>query len=310
MNIVYYTSAMTGSGHIIRGIALYNGFTRVNETAFPGSEAHRGVDFDYTILSSSPFAALAERAGVQHLEIPFEEENRLSSSTYRNSTLYNTLIELSPDVMVVDHTWYMFYAFLDKLPFKTVFITRQVAEAGFAIPVNGRSIRFDPEQYGLALKIEPFDTGIPSVDSMAEINPVIIRNRDEILSRAEARDRLGLQQHDDRPVCFFAFNGKPGEFETVRKSYSYLEDEGYQMVYSSNFDGGLFPLADYFNACDLLICGAGYNAFWEATYFEKEALFIPVPRRFESQEKRIDQGSVYRFDRNGADQLAENILGM
>ena len=304
MKIVYYTSAMTGSGHIVRGIALYNGLKRVE----------RRIS-NYTILSSSPFASLAERVRVQHLEIPFEEEDRLSPSTYRASTLYSTLMDLAPDVLVVDHTWYMFYAFLDKLPFKKVFITRQVAEAGFAIPVDGRSVRFDPELYDLALKIEPFETDIPAVDSMEEINPVIIRNRDEILPRSEARSRLGLQQRDDRPVCFFAFNGKPGEFETVRKSYSYLEDEGYRMVYTSNFNDGLFPLADYFNACDLLICGAGYNAFWEATYFEKEALFVPVPRRFESQEQRLEQGAGYRFDgngawRNGADQLAERILGV
>jgi hypothetical protein len=308
MKIIYYTSALTGSGHIVRGIALYNGLRRLERQV--SKTAHLGEDIDYTILSSSPFAVLAERTGIQHLEIPFEEEDRLSLSTYRDSALYNTLMKLSPDVLVVDHTWYMFYAFLDKLPFKKVFITRQVAEAGFAIPVDGRSVRFDPRLYDLALKIEPFQTDIPAVNSMEEINPVIIRNRDEILPRSEARNLLGLAGDDDTPVCFFAFNGKPGEFETVRKSYSYLEDEGYRMVYTSNFNGGLFPLADYFNACDLLICGAGYNAFWEALYFEKDALFVPVPRRFESQEQRIEEGGDRRFNENGADQLAERILDM
>ena len=55
----------------------------------------------------------------------------------------------------------------------------------------------------------------------------------------------------------------------MKKTYSYLEDEGYQMVYSTNYKGGLFPAVDYFNAFEMLICGAGYNSFWEAVYFDR-----------------------------------------
>jgi UDP-N-acetylglucosamine:LPS N-acetylglucosamine transferase len=82
------------------------------------------------------------------------------------------------------------------------------------------------------------------------------------------------------------------------------------MVYSTNYQGGLFPVLDYFNAFDLLICSAGYNAFWEARFFDKEAIFIPVPRRFEDQRKRVEENLDYTFKENGADQLVDMITRM
>jgi UDP-N-acetylglucosamine:LPS N-acetylglucosamine transferase len=151
---------------------------------------------------------------------------------------------------------------------------------------------------------EPFESMIKS----DRINPIIIRNRDEILPRKAALDKLGIKS--GKKVCLFAFNGKAGEFERIKKMYSYLEDVGYRVEYTTNYKGGLFPAVDYFNAFDLVICGAGYNAFWEAVYFKKEAVFVPVPRRFESQEKRINECQGYSFDINGADQLVDIILNL
>ena len=111
-------------------------------------------------------------------------------------------------------------------------------------------------------------------------------------------------------ACLFAINGKPGEFEEKKKLYSYLGETDYEMVYSSNFRGGLFPAVDYFNAFDLLICGAGYSAFWEAIYFEKEAIFVPFPRRFEGQRQRVAECEEYVCRQNGADQLVEIIMNL
>ena len=154
------------------------------------------------------------------------------------------------------------------------------------------------------MAIEPFPTDQP----LRRINPIVIRNRDEILPRKEALRKLGLTETGNH--CLFAFNGKPGEFEDARKMYSYLGDEGYQMVYSTNYKGGLFPAVDYFNAFEMLICGAGYNAFWEAVYFQKETIFVPQQRRFENQSWRVEECQEYAFERNGADELVELILGM
>ena len=61
---------------------------------------------------------------------------------------------------------------------------------------------------------------------------------------------------------------------------------------------------------DLVVCGAGYNAFWEIIYFNKEAAFEPVPRRFEDQYRRVRECQEHYFDENGADQLVDLILGL
>ncbi|GAB1483295.1 hypothetical protein MASR2M78_21110 [Treponema sp.] len=95
-----------------------------------------------------------------------------------------------------------------------------------------------------------------------------------------------------RPASF-PFNGNESDGADAWKSFSYLEQEGWTVVQSNNREGGLFPAVDWFNAFDMLVCGAGYSAFWEARYFRKEAYFVPYPRRFEDQPRRIAIGFDY-----------------
>jgi hypothetical protein len=263
-----------------------------------------GVECDYTIVHNSHFSHLAEYLNVQHRRIEFEKEEKLSRKNFSSSQLYNTIRNLNPDILIVDLFWFMVHCFLDEFPCKKIYLCRQIEDRTFSIELPWQKIVFNPRNYDIVLATEPFESSI----EMKSVNPLIIRNRDEVLPRNEARDTLGIAECGN--TCLFAFNGKPGEFERIRKDYSYLEDAGYHMVYSTNFREGLFPAVDYFNAFDLLICGAGYNAFWEAVYFEKEALFVPVPRRFEDQKRRIEEYGGYRFDENGADQLVDLMLAL
>jgi len=241
---------------------------------------------------------------VPHIEIPLEDEHGLAADTYENSMLYKTLAALEPDVLLVDLAWYMCHHFLNRLPGRKILLCRQVADRFFRIPLASGPLQFDPGQYDRVLAIEPFRSSIP----MESINPVIIRNRDEILSRHDALDRLDVSP--ERPLCLFAFNGRADEFDRVRKTYSYLEDTDYHVIYSTNHRQGLFPAVDYFNAFDLVLSAAGYNAFWEAIYFGKETIFVPQTRRFEDQRRRVEECQEIRFDENGADQLVKMIMGL
>ena len=65
VKVVFYTSGTTGSGRLVRGIAVGNAITR------------RGLAWEYTIVNSSPFARLADTFGQRHIEIPPEHEDRL-----------------------------------------------------------------------------------------------------------------------------------------------------------------------------------------------------------------------------------------
>ncbi len=82
------------------------------------------------------------------------------------------------------------------------------------------------------------------------------------------------------------------------------------MVYSTNYDGGIFPVVDYFNAFDLIICGAGYNAYWETVYLNKEAIIVPTHARFEDPQIRMAIGQDFQFEENGADQLVEIMISL
>ncbi len=298
MRVVYYTSAKTGSGHIVLGLSVYNGLKRAGE------------DFSFSILTSAAFTDLAERIGVSVRRIPGENEHHLSRSNYKTSALYRTLLDLKPDVLIVDLSWFTLYQFIDELECKKIFLCRQIEDAAFIIPLPEGPLRFEPDHYDRVFAIEPFESSL----KMERLNPLIIRNRDEILPREAALHALGggesEKEKEGSKLCLFAFNGKPGEFEEKRKTYAYLEDEGYTIFYTSNFHGGLFPAVDYFNAVDLLICGAGYNAFWEAVYFKKDAIFVPVRRRFENQRLRVETCAEFEFTENGADQLAREIFSM
>jgi hypothetical protein len=289
VKVVFYTSGTTGSGRMVRGIAVGNAIAR------------RGLACDYTIVHSSPFAHLADVLGQQHFEIPPEHEDGLRPDTFPDSILYKTLGTLKPDILIVDLLWFTLDSFIRDLPCKKIFLCHYVVDSFFAAPLEDRTIYFRPEDYDRLLAIEPFRNNIP----FDEINPIVIRNRDEIVSRERACARLELDVNGKH--CLYAFNGNPGDFEKNKKTYSHLGDEGYSMVYTTNYQGGLFPVVDYFNAFDLVICAAGYNQFWETIYFSKKALYETIQGNFSSQEKRIKMGRRFKFDVNGADQLVDII---
>ena len=164
-------------------------------------------------------------------------------------------------------------------------------------------ITYNPKQFDLVLAMEPFLGEGPN----QQINPLILRNRNEILSGKEALRELSLSKKKN---CLIAYNGHPGDFERVEKEYSHLEKGGYTIVGTTNYKGGIFPVIDYFNAFDLIVCGASYNSFWEVIYFKKKGIFVPTKTRFVDGERLIRQFSNYSFKENGADQLVKIIMNL
>ncbi len=222
MKIVYYTSGVTGSGRLIKGLSIGAAFKR------------KGIKADYIIVSSCPFGPLAEFFKIPHIEIPPEKMSNLSKERYHESIIYKTLTSLKPDILLTDLLWFPIYNFINEMQCKKIFLYRQVADRFFSIPgpegpgTEG-GFEFRSEDYDLILLTEPFKAKYPA----KQINPIIIRNRDEILSRQDALNKLGLSENDNN--CLFAFNGHPGEFEEIKKSYSYLENEGHKMIFSTNY---------------------------------------------------------------------------
>jgi hypothetical protein len=289
LNIIYYTRGITGWGHIIIGLSIGNALKR------------NGIDCNYTIISSSD--AEIPTFGIKHIKLPLEDENDLSLINFPSSKLYKTIIELNPDIILLDIIWFTMYNFIDELNCKKIFLCHQVPDRYFSIEMPDKKFVFNPDQFDRIIGIEPFK----SIIKMQNINPIVFRNKDEIYTKEEAQNKLNIKI--DKPTCLFSFNPKTGNFDKYIKKYSYLE-KNYQMIYAHEFKGKLFPEVDYFNTFDFVICGGGYSQFWEAIYFNKEAIFEPLPLVFESQSRRIRECQEYYFEENGADQLVDNIMKM
>lgn len=291
MRIVFYTSGITGSGRLVRGISIGTALTR------------NGIIANFTILSSSPFGRLADDLNISHIEIPSESEEQLSKDKFQESILYKALLALKPDILLIDLLWFPLYNLIDEVPGKKIFLWQRMTENYFSMDLPSGKIIYNPKQFDLVLAMEPF----LGVGPDRQINPLILRNRNEILSRKAAGQELSLSRKKN---CLLAYNGHPGDFERVEREYSYLEKEGYNIVATTNYKGGIFPVIDYFNAFDLIVCGASYNSFWEAIYFNKKAIFVPTKTRFVDGERLIRQFSNYTFKENGADQLVKIIMNL
>ncbi len=289
LKVVFYTSGISGSGRLVRGIAAANAFKRKN------------IDCEFTIINSSHFSHLCDQLEINHFEIPPENEHQLSKTQFIHSRLYKTITGLDPDILIIDMLWHSLYHFIDELKCRKIFICHNVINEFFSVELQNGRLTINPGQYDLLLAVEPFTCSIP----MKQINPLLLRNRDEILTREEACEKLGLDTVRDN--CLYAFNNNPGDFDKYRKKYSHLEDF-YRMVYTSNYKGGIFPVVDYFNAFDYIVCAASYNIFWEVIYFQKEASFENISSLFSSTEYRIEHLQEYLFEENGADQLADIIM--
>lgn len=233
-----------------------------------------------------------------------ESPSETDTVNYHTSAIYKAIEELSPDVLIVDLLWVPVRCFLDRIPCKKIFLTRQVRSDFYSFTDSLHSFLFNPDLYDHVLAIEPFECSITS----DHINPIILRNSDEIMSRDEAHDKLRLDS--GRKYCLLSLNASEKASRAALDRYSRLKKEGYDFFVSSLFTNGIFPIVDYFNAFDLIICGGGYNAFWETIFFHKEVFFIPMQTLFESQTWRIEHCRDYQFTKNGADELVEIITGM
>lgn len=293
MKIVYYSSGVTGSGRLGPGISLYNAFKRNN------------VPVDYTMITHCPMGYLAEDMGIDHIQLPVENEYQLSPEHYHESILYHTITTINPDMLVVYLQWFTLAEFIDELPCIKVFLARQVSPSFFFIETEKKKYAFQPQTYHTCFAIEPVDFSFSTI----QVNPLIMRNSDEIYPEATAREKLKAVPH--QKLCLISINGNSGEFEQVYQEYSQKLPAGYALVSTTNYDtSGIFPVVDYYNAFDLVISGAGYNSFWETRYFQKQTEYVPFERMFEDQWRRPRLFSDHTFKENGADQLLKMLLNM
>jgi hypothetical protein len=287
MKVVYFSFG-EGSGHVVLAASIYNSFRRKN------------IDVEYVTLTNSRFGHLVSN---DFLHIAVKAQPELLFKNDRDTELYILLKDLQPDVLIVDSVWLAVLPILKEFRCTRIALFFWKPDSWFRLERPGHeTVDFNITDYDYAVSCEP---GF-SRNGFVNIEPIVVKNRNEIFSRKEALKKLGFD--DNRKTCIVAHNGYKGEINSIASSAGDFKND-YQVKVLTNEDGaGLFPLAMYANGIDLLIGGAGYNLFYETRYFGLDAKFIPKERRADDQFWRVKTNGNYIFNENGADILVDLIL--
>ena len=282
----------SGTGGLMAGASVFNGlkraglrpeFTAVTDCEFSDKfTAYFGPDFRVRTIRPEP-----EKLFTDDL----------------NTELYRTLRDINPELIVVYMLWLPVMPILEEFDCPKLLLIRECPERWMHLRTGEHDfIHINTGDYDAALSIEP--GFLP--DGFSSVPPLVLKNRDELPSKAEAREALEIEE--GKKCCIIAQNGRPGEFERILAEGSGTNDiSDYRMIYTTNRNSealSLFPLIDYLPAADFIIAGAGYNLFYECRYLDIPGRFFSFERNAENPQWRIDNNSSCTFTENGSDVIA------
>jgi UDP:flavonoid glycosyltransferase YjiC (YdhE family) len=216
------------------------------------------------------------------------------------------LEEVRPAAVVFDGTWpfagFIFACSRYGVPVR-VWSNRGLHKKDFhGVPIKESAfdLIIQPGEVGAAFTIERARRPGRKVTTP----PVTLLNREELLDRDEARDRLGLK----RDTRYALFSLGPGNLKDVSDIAPGLIDEvrgrGLTVVWArapiSVQDVPLpddvqpisvYPLARYLHAFDVVVSAAGYNACCEAIQSAIPTLLVPNTLVADDQVRRADMVS-------------------
>lgn len=247
---------------------------------------HHGIN--PLIISSSAFLPLAFMEPIQLLRWPGGLENSWPELQHE---LLNTLLKLSPELLVVDTFPEGPENELRSYHGPRFFIQRDIKRAW-----QGAGISAWPEADGLVINREP----------------------NELLSAAQAKQCLRAEPH--KPLILLAHNGNPAEttafFWRMLKTLEPLNvcirmasllpcpRSEWQPLWIQHF-----PLSEWMHGVDLLIGGGGYNLVAEARAYGVPALFTAFERPVDQQAQRI-QALPHFFAHHSVHDLREQIQNL
>jgi predicted glycosyltransferase len=139
---------------------------------------------------------------------------------------------------------------------------------------------------------------VPEKVPLVWSGPILIRGREEALTRRDARERLGLPR--DGKVLYVAFGGG-GDEEARAAAHTAIEaaegrgwtiavadaplartDSTHRGIYQVNH----YPMAECFSAFDAAITAAGYNTVHELLHFGVPCVLVPFARKVDDQFAR------------------------
>lgn len=296
--LVFYAVNGLGLGHVTRLLAIARAIRRI---------AHRA---EILFITSSEADGVIYREGFAAVKLPsktIREQCGISKGSYlkmAQSVTWTTLSSFDPDVLIVDT--YPSGSFEELIPVlrwkqKNVFVFREQRQETYlskllaaVLPLYDRLIipHEDLEAVGK----------LPEPHKARAVGPILIRDKNEILGRAEARRALKLPLDG---LLFYGSFGGGGDPETKRAleltAQALREIPDAQLVLGAGpllrqapevppgvtVITGRYPMLDVLPAFDAAITAAGYNTVHELLYAGIPSVLVPFGRVLDDQEKRV-----------------------
>lgn len=291
MKVAYFTGGTAGAGHVVRGIAIGRALERA------------GFDADYRLFVPVPPMAgiLPATRPFAPMVCPVDSSEVLDPARAPVSKLAASLVDYSPDLLLVDLFWAPLLYILPLLQCEAWLIVRSCPPAWLR---GNENIRFDSTQYARVIEIEP--VGHPEIRE--QIEPVVICNPDEARTRDDVCSRWNIG--NEKKIYVISHTGLDGENDELGADTD--SQDNIAVIRSDLHDpDSTFPLAIWLPSVDRIYCAAGYNSYWEArwmNYAHKTRLRV-IGRQIDDPLSRVNAGRDYRMKANGADTLARSITG-
>lgn len=276
--VVFVTGGTVGAGHLTRGVAVARALARRSLPSIP-------------LLGPPVRFAMAGGLGYEEVDVAAPE-----GGSFRDSGLARRLVELAPDLVIVDMFWALVQDVLVDLRCEAWLLVRSAPEAWLIGPPT---LPFRPEVWRRVIGIEP----IAPLAVREQIAPIVVVGADEPAPDGALRAALGAPS--GQPLSVVVHAGLEGEVARLSALAPHAR------VLDLGAPGARFPIAPLLRQADHVIAAAGYNTFWEAQLLEFAArtTFVPFPRRIDDQARRVRACSGVRVVENGADLLARDVVG-
>lgn len=310
MRVAFYAVDGLGLGHVTRLVSIARAVRRLEP------------DVEVLFLTSSEADSVIFREGFAAVKVPsktIREEVGLTKHRYLKlvqTVIWNALAAFEPDVLVVDT--YPTGSFEELIPVlrwrqRNIFVFReQRAEAAAAPLMQATLPLYDAI-------IVPHDDAsavgaVPEPHKLRAVGPILVRERDELLSPAAARHRLGLGPDERAVYASFGGGGDPEALRALECTAAALAGlaEPVRLFVgqgplsrgaSASLPGavvlsGVYPMLELLPAFDAAVTAAGYNTVHELLFAGVPAVLVPFERVLDDQERR-----AHAVERAGAARL-------
>lgn len=285
MKIAHFTAGTIGAAHFIHAYAIRRALGRAGFTG------------DYRLFAPTwryPFVMAHD----WYERIEVVPERQLDIAQAADTSLTRTLRGFRPDLIIAELFWAPLHHIRHLFDCEVWLLLRKCVDQWFVGPPEAR---YDPARWDRIIAMEPIEH--PSITH--RIDPVVCANPDECQPDAALREHLGVA--DEKTLAVVAHTGP-------REEQDALAAVGEEDVHVAHFDlndpDSLFPLAEWLPGADVIMTGAGFNAYWESKWlgFYDRCFFTAFPRPIDDQAWRARECADYWPKENGADTLSRWIV--